>query len=338
MQLRLHPIVLRVALLTAAALLWHANGSAQDLLARQAPIDLKMRAIDSLSLQRLIRSEEEEMPAYGLYNEWSHDHVAQYRNAVLPGEFKIDLRHFCMPTTSRVVTSSYGYRRSFRRQHKGIDVKVYIGDTIRSAFAGKVRVVKYERRGYGNYVVIRHPNGLETVYGHLSKHLVAEDQIVQAGEPIGLGGNTGRSTGSHLHFETRLLGDDINPDFMFDFENQDVKGDYYIYRSHGSGYCINAEEGETRGDIAMRGENEVWQQSAEQAEASARAAAKANESRNFQQQRAAQRSASRIHKVRQGDTLGKIAKRYHTTVQRLCNLNNIKATTTLKLGRILKVS
>lgn len=89
--------------------------------------------------------------------------------------------------------------------HNGLDIKVYIGDTIRAAFSGKVRMVKYERRGYGKYVVIRHENGLETVYGHLSKQIVDENQYVEAGEPIGLGGNTGRSTGSHLHFE-RVLG------------------------------------------------------------------------------------------------------------------------------------
>ena len=88
--------------------------------------------------------------------------------------------------------------------HNGLDIKVYIGDTIRAAFSGKVRMVKYERRGYGKYVVIRHENGLETVYGHLSKQIVDENQYVEAGEPIGLGGNTGRSTGSHLHFETRF--------------------------------------------------------------------------------------------------------------------------------------
>ena len=92
----------------------------------------------------------------------------------------------------------------------------------------------YERKGYGNYVVIRHPNGLETIYGHLSKHLVRENQVVKAGEPIGLGGNTGRSTGSHLHFETRFLGQAINPAEMFDFVAQDVTGDYYIFRSNKS--------------------------------------------------------------------------------------------------------
>ena len=109
--------------------------------------------------------------------------------------------------------------------HNGLDIKVYIGDTIRAAFSGRVRIVRYERSGYGKYVVIRHDNGLETIYGHLSKQLVKEDQFVKAGEVIGLGGNTGRSTGSHLHFETRLLGQVINPEFLFDFPKQDIVAD-----------------------------------------------------------------------------------------------------------------
>jgi murein DD-endopeptidase MepM/ murein hydrolase activator NlpD len=128
---------------------------------------------------------------------------------LLPDEFKIDLRNFTMPTDSKQVTSVYGQR--WGRLHAGLDIKVYIGDTIRAAFDGKVRIVKYDARGYGKFVVIRHPNGLETYYGHLSKQLVKENQDVKSGEPIGLGGNTGRSTGSHLHFETRLCGISINP-------------------------------------------------------------------------------------------------------------------------------
>ena len=82
---------------------------------------------------------------------------------------------------------------------------------------------------YGNVVVVRHDNGLETVYGHLSKQLVEENQLVKAGEVIGLGGNTGRSTGSHLHFETRFLGQAINPALLFDFEKQDIVADSYLF-------------------------------------------------------------------------------------------------------------
>mgnify|MGYP002425834679 FL=1 len=207
---------------------------AQDLIARQAPIDRKLKSVDSVALQRLFERERELDVNYAreLYPGWNNRFARSY-DVVMPDSFRIDLRGFYMPTDSRRITSNFGYRRAFRRQHEGLDIKVYIGDTIRSAFDGKVRVVRYDRGGYGYYVVIRHPNGLETLYGHLSKQLVDEDQIVKAGEPIGLGGNTGLSTGSHLHFETRFLGRAINPVLMFDFPNQDVTGDFFVFRKDG---------------------------------------------------------------------------------------------------------
>lgn len=203
--------------------------SAQDLLARQAPIDKKLKAIDSVALIRQIHKEMATYPAYSLYPDWNNDRVHAFgKTVVIPDSFRIDMTGFCMPTSNTKITSKFGPRR--RRMHNGLDVKVYIGDTIRAAFDGKVRMVKYERRGYGKYVVIRHDNGLETVYGHLSKQLVKEDQYVEAGEVIGLGGNTGRSTGSHLHFETRFLGQAINPALLFDFEKQDVVADSYLFQ------------------------------------------------------------------------------------------------------------
>lgn len=176
--------------------------AAQDLLARQAPVDKKLKAVDTLALRNLVQREQAGSPSAQLYKEWNNKYA--HRATELPDSFNINLRRFCMPTTSRIITSNFG--RRWGRMHKGLDVKVYIGDTIRAAFDGKVRIVRYEAGGYGNYVVIRHHNGLETIYGHMSKHLVAEDETVRAGDPIGLGGNTGRSTGSHLHFETRLCG------------------------------------------------------------------------------------------------------------------------------------
>ncbi len=205
----------------------HVSG--QDLLARQAPIDRKLKAIDSVALIRQINAEMSAYPAYNLYPTWENTRVHAFsKNVVIPDTFRIDMTGFCMPTTNTKITSKFGPRR--RRMHNGIDVKVYIGDTIRAAFGGKVRMVKYERRGYGKYVVIRHENGLETIYGHLSKQLVNEDQYVEAGEVIGLGGNTGRSTGSHLHFETRFLGQAINPALLFDFEKQDIVADSYLFQ------------------------------------------------------------------------------------------------------------
>lgn len=125
-------------------------------------------------------------------------------------------REFYRPVKG-VVTSPYGYRARFRRMHKGIDLNLSVGDTVRSASGGRVRSVGYDRRGYGHYVVVLHPTGAETVYGHLSASLVAEGDAVDAGSPLGLGGSTGRSTGPHLHFEVRWNGLSLDPSELFDF-------------------------------------------------------------------------------------------------------------------------
>ena len=134
----------------------------QDLLARQAPIDRRAKKLDSIEVKSFAERENMQSPAADLYgDEW--DNTYAHRATELPDRFTIDLRHFCMPTPSRVVTSNFGAR--WGRQHKGLDIKVYVGDTIRAAFSGKVRIVKYNAGGYGKYIVIRHPNGLETSTG-----------------------------------------------------------------------------------------------------------------------------------------------------------------------------
>ena len=219
--------IIKTGLVAVAAMVSLCSFS-QDLIARQAPIDKKLKTVDSLALQKQIRAEQSEYPALSLYPNWNNQYVHAYGNAIIPETYTIDLTGFHMPTPSTKITSPFGPR--WRRMHNGLDLKVNIGDTIVAAFDGKVRIVKYERRGYGKYVVIRHDNGLETVYGHLSKQLVEENQLVKAGEVIGLGGNTGRSTGSHLHFETRFLGIAINPIYMFDFPKQDIVADTYTFR------------------------------------------------------------------------------------------------------------
>ena len=319
-------------ILTIALLFASANGMtfAQDQLASIVPIDRKMRAADSTSLIRLTDQEslyDLEFPAAALYPTWNNEYVRGY-NVTLPSEYKIDLRQFHMPCDSRKVTSHYGYRRSFRRLHYGTDIKVFVGDTIRAAFSGKIRVVQFERKGYGNYVIIRHPNGLETVYAHMSKHLVKPDQIVRRGEPIGLGGNTGRSTGSHLHFETRFLGQFIDPEKLFDFEAQDVKGDFYLYCSNGRSTMLASND-------IVGGEEEMDEETA-QALLEKEAESEAYQQKRIQEMKAKPRTS--VHKVKSGDTLSSIAHKYGTTVDRLCRLNNIKSTSILRLGQIIRYS
>ena len=309
--------ILKTIVILAVATLSSVSAMGQDLLARQAPIDRKMKAVDSVALNRLIEFESYDSPSADLYDDWDNLH-AHSRVAVMPDTFRISLKNFCMPTNSRVLTSNFGAR--WGRQHKGLDIKVYIGDTIRAAFAGKVRVVRYEGRGYGKYVVIRHDNGLETYYAHMSKQLVDEDQEVRAGDPIGLGGNTGRSTGSHLHFETRLCGVALNPALMFDFRNQDVVDDYYVFRK-------STYQKESTLATRLRGVGGVSFGSTDSDEEvelaiAAPAASYAHE--------------TRFHKVKKGETLYSIARHRGTTVDAIMKLNHLKKNSKLKPGQILK--
>lgn len=301
---------------------------AQDQLASIAPIDKRMRAIDSVSLSKLLEVERFfGEPSANLYPTWDNKYINNY-SVEMPKEYKIDLRGFHMPCESKRVTSSYGYRRSFRRNHYGTDLKVYVGDTIRSAFAGKIRVVANQgRKGYGKYVVIRHYNGLETVYGHLSKQLVVEDQEVKAGEVIGLGGNTGRSTGSHLHFETRFLGKFIDPETLFDFDACDILNDFYLFSSVSKGKLLTAAQAKAlpSNDILASMGGPTFQ------------ADKEAQSKAFQEERRQSLRAS-VHRVQKGESLSVIARKRGTTVAKLCKLNNIKTTTVLRVGQIIKCS
>ena len=289
--------------------------AAQDLLAKQAPVDRKMKSVDSMLLQRIIEQEERFNPSADLYEDWNN--VYAHRETALPDSFRIDLRGFCMPTPSRIVTSNFGAR--WGRQHKGLDIKVYVGDTIRAAFSGKIRIVKYEPKGYGKYVVIRHHNGLETIYGHMSKHLVVENQEVKAGDPIGLGGNTGRSTGSHLHFETRLCGVALNPALLFDFHNQDVVGDFYTFRR-------NRYAAESAKATRLRGAG-VSSPKGDDDDSSDMAVTSS---------RASYTPTAHYHKVKKGETLQSIARKHHTTVASLCKINRIGKAKRLMPGQILK--
>ena len=296
---------------------------AQDLIARQAPVDRKAKALDTLALHNLQLKEAYDMPASTLYEGWDNQYA--HRATSLPDSFKIDLRHYHMPTPSKVITSNFGPR--WGRMHKGLDIKVYLGDTIRAAFSGKVRVVRFERNGYGNYVVIRHDNGLETIYGHLSKHLVKENMNVRAGDPIGLGGSTGRSTGTHLHFETRLCGVALNPALFFDFRAQDVTADNYMFRR-------KTMDKESAKATQMRGKNDHNGYSPSDVNGG-----RSNAQSNKQTANVAEtdyKGPVRYHKVENGETLYSISRKRGVSVEELCKINHIGKNMRVRTGQLLK--
>lgn len=213
----------------------------------------------------------------------------------------MDSTEFCYPAPkSSYVTSPYGWRKG--RMHSGIDLKVQLGEDIYAAFDGVVRMVEYNRSGYGYYLVIRHFNGLETLYSHASKILVEVNQRVKAGDVVALGGRTGRATGTHLHFEVRLAGQYINPNLVIDTDNhaQQPKNLYLTTRK-GKLYASNDD------DKAAR-EAEILSTLSIQ-----------------------------YHVVKSGDVLGRIASRYGSTVSTICRLNNIKSNSTLRIGQRLVV-
>ena len=266
---------------------------------------------------------EEEEPEFDIYTEgWESQYVNCYKNTAVPQSAVIDVTGYHMPHPG-YVTSPYGYRKRFRRMHKGIDLKANTGDTIRAAFDGRVRLTKYERRGYGYYAGLRHTNDLETVYGHLSKFLVEPDQYVRAGDPIALAGNTGRSFGSHLHFETRYMGYAINPAAIFDFANQTTHTDTYTFDKNTYQNARNFSPEENAAYAARyRATHKVEYGSSKRSTA----ASKASKS-----------GKSQSYTVRSGDSLSRIASRNGTTVQAICRLNGIKSSSKLRPGQKLRV-
>jgi murein DD-endopeptidase MepM/ murein hydrolase activator NlpD len=127
---------------------------------------------------------------------------------------------FVVPVQGRL-NSGFGFRRGWQF-HYGLDIDLKTGDTVVAAMDGEVRLAGYDPGGYGYFCVIAHPNGLETVYGHFSRLLVSSETFVRAGTPIGLGGSTGYSTGPHLHFEIRFMGEPIDVSAFIDFENGEL--------------------------------------------------------------------------------------------------------------------
>lgn len=228
----------------------------------------------------------------------------------LPMSMVIDLvdslKSYHYPFKGRV-TSKYGPRRS--RIHQGTDIDLETGDPVYATFDGRVRVTTYIKGGYGNLVIIRHDNGLETYYGHLSEIHVKNDEWVTAGQVIGKGGNTGRSTGSHLHYEMRYKGHTFDPERLIDFSTGTLRRETFLLkRTYFSPYSRFTQDFE-----------EEIQSDEEDKKIAAEAA------------------AIKYHIVKRGDTLGRIAINNHTTVTKLCQLNGINKNSTLRIGQRIRV-
>lgn len=191
-----------------------------------------------------------------------------------------------MPLKDSRLSSEFGLRRF--RWHHGVDLRLSTGDDVYSAFDGIVRMASYDRYGYGHFVLIRHRNGLETLYGHLSKLHVSVGQEVRSGDVIGLGGSTGRSTGPHLHFEVRYKGLSVNPEDMFDFTDHKLKQSIFTVTSQNFEHILKMNE-------------------------------------------------AIVHRVRSGENLSVIARRYGVSVSHITRMNNITTASVLRVGMGLKI-
>lgn len=231
---------------------------------------------------------------------WLSDANAQ-RKAIWTGQ-----QYFVPDASWGRITSGFGYRPRFGRMHKGIDIAMAVGDTVCAPLPGVVEKVSYEARGYGHYVIVRHEGGLETRYAHLSRTLVLPGDPVDPMSPIALSGNTGNSTGPHLHFETRIYGEAIDPTTFFDFT-----GGIMRPRQRGEGV---ASVSYSRDGIGALNQVTIHGKKGKSLE------------------------GKRTYVVRVGDTLQKIAGRAGISVHELCRLNALSKDAELTPGTMLRIS
>ena len=257
-------------------------------------------------------------------------------NAELPNGVTIHLtdkekgRKFCFPTPEHArMSSHFGARR--RRWHYGVDLAMPTGEPIYAAFDGIVRISRWNR-SYGNLVVVRHFNGLETYYAHLSQRDVEAGDTVRAGQVIALCGNTGRSYGSHLHFEIRYMGKAMNPEYVVDCADHKLLCDELVLTP-----AYFSKRGSSHSSPSASDLRRINQQAGTADNSSATVAENQQRDPSKPKPKATSTSQAKYYKVRSGDTLSKIAARNGTTVKKLCKLNGIKETTVLQIGKRLRV-
>jgi murein DD-endopeptidase MepM/ murein hydrolase activator NlpD len=234
-----------------------------------------------------------QIPAYYIYHQWDTTNIHPFKTDLTKHD-SIYVKLVCDQNCDFIMpfvgytTSNFGYRHY--QPHLGIDIDLETGDTVRCAFDGRVRIAK-PNKSYGNVVIVRHNNGLETIYAHLSKIMVRPDSIVSAGTVLGLGGSTGHSTGSHLHFEMRYLGNALNPSDVVNFKDHKLLKDTLVITKNNFKYVIDKK---------------AWK-------------------------------GKVYYTIKKGDSLGKIAKKNGTTVGKICKLNGLRPSSTLKIGKKIRV-
>ncbi len=244
-----------------------------------------------------------------------------------------DHRDFALPYYGRIL-SGFGWRGG--RTHDGLDIDLNKGEPIMAAFDGKVRYARYHNNGYGNLVIIRHFNGIETYYAHLSAIYVEPDQMIKAGQIIGAGGSTGSSYhGAHLHFETRWFDNPFDPLSIIDYENESLFSDTAVLTPADFKASRPAKDARNFQPLSQRNPYLAIEEETQPVNRSD------EDQDSLQGEQTTSDPAqvqSEVYVVRKGDSLYKIAKNYHTTVGKLCELNQLNTRSVLKPGQKIKVN
>lgn len=278
-------------------------------------------------------------PVYTDY--WNTEHIFAYRSVELseiPAVVDINLisslDEYHAPIVGKVF-SKYGPRG--RRSHNGVDIPLKTGEPIYATFDGRVRYSKYNTGGFGNLVIVRHENGLETYSAHLSKRNVEEGEYVKSGQVIGFGGSTGRSRSPHLHFEVRYYDQTFDPEHLFDFEDGNIK--YQTFALEKSYFNIRSRASDQLEDhdfddfAALTGEDGEEITSEDILNHIAQAQTKpANKKQTITDS-----GDAVYHTVKSGDMLGSISRRYGVSIDQICRLNGITRSTILQINRKLRV-
>jgi len=257
-----------------------------------------------------------------------------YEAQHMPDTIRLPLRNemgyatLMYPIKGRV-NSRFGPR--YGGFHYGTDFQLAIGDTVVAVMDGVVRISRVDEGGYGNFIVIAHKNGLETLYGHLDKPLVRVGDFVSIGQAIGLGGNTGRSTGPHLHFEFRFMGEQFNPEEVFDASNFSFRVDTITLTQGNFAHLHRYPHRYAPGTIIRTTPAQLASHT--HAHAHTHTASIASGGQGGQ----SDTPAATVHIVRKGDTLYGIARRYGTTISRLCQLNGLTRQSVLQIGQRIQL-
>lgn len=243
-----------------------------------------------------------------LATHWDTARYNPYKNEVKIYPFSIifaDSIYTSPIERPKVITSRYGWRN--RRAHKGIDIDLVTGDDVKAMFDGKVRYVGYHY-GHGKTVVVRHYNGLETSYAHLSKYLVKVNDTVTKSQVIGKGGTTGNARGSHLHLEVSFKGIYIHPEYLFDFgkKNSIRAEQVWVTKNWTTPYIHSAKK---KSAISV--------------------------STTYEHALESQKRKKELYVVKSGDTLSQISKKFRVSIRSLCKTNAISKTSTLRIGQKL---